>query len=227
VTDAPWKASRSKRWQAAAIAAAGYPLIEALSATYRWQAEGREHLERVEAAGRRPIMAAWHGRILPCSMFFRDRGIVVLASENFDGEWIARLLARFGFGAVRGSSSRGGARALVQLKKMVAQGRSTAFTVDGPRGPALVAQAGAVWLAKATGQPILPVHTEASRFWTARSWDRMQVPKPFSRVTMCIGAPIEVPADADEHGIEAGRVQLEEALLELMRRARALVMAGR
>jgi hypothetical protein len=223
----PWSASRAKRWQVAAIAAAGYPLLAALGATYRWQVDGREHLDRLEAAGRHPILALWHGRILPATLFFRDRGIVVLASENFDGEWIARLLARFGYGSVRGSTSRGGARALVQLKRLVEDGRTTAFTVDGPRGPALVAQPGAVWLAKATGEPILPFHVEASRSWRVRSWDRAQVPRPFSRVTMCLGAPIEVPGDADDEAVEAGRVRLQEALLGLVRRAEALASARR
>ena len=94
----------------------------------------------------------------------------------------AASCARFGFGTARGSTSRGGARALVQLRRELAAGRPAAFTVDGPRGPARVAQPGAVWLAGATGHPILPFHIEADRFWTARSWDRHEVPKPFSTV---------------------------------------------
>lgn len=227
MTPSTWRDSRAKRWQASAIAAVTSPIIEGLGLTYRWHVEGREHLQQLEVAGRHPILALWHGRILPAALFFRDRGVIVLASENFDGDWIARVLARFGYGAVRGSSSRGGVRALVQLRRLVEQGHSTAFTVDGPRGPALVAQPGAVWLAKATGQPILPFHAEATRFWTASSWDQTQVPKPFSRVTMCLGEPIEVPADADADAVEAGRIALEAALLGLMRRAADLSAADR
>ena len=106
-------------------------------------------------------MAFWHGRILPATYFFRRRGIVVITSENFDGEWIAGIIERFGYGTARGSTSRGAVKALLQLKRDMAAGKPAAFTLDGPRGPAKVAQPGAVWLAKATGNPIVPFHIEA------------------------------------------------------------------
>ena len=140
--------------------------------------------DAIVASGRQPIFAFWHGRILGGLYYFRDRGIVVITSQNFDGEWIARIIERFGFGTARGSTSRGGARALVQLRRDLAAGRPVGFTVDGPRGPARVAQPGAVWLAGATGHPILPFHVEADRFWEAPSWDRTQVPKPFATVAV-------------------------------------------
>ena len=108
-------------------------------------------------------MAFWHGRILPATIYFRRRGIVVITSENFDGEWIAGIIERFGYGTARGSTSRGGRRALLQLKRDMAAGRPAAFTLDGPRGPARVAQPGAVWLAKATGNPVVPFHLEADQ----------------------------------------------------------------
>jgi hypothetical protein len=203
--------SRGKRAQAALIAAVGVPVIEALGGTYTWREHGREHLDRLDAAGRAPIFAFWHGRVLAATLYFRDRGIVVITSENFDGEWIARIIQRFGYGTARGSSSRGGARALVRLRRDLAQGRPAAFTLDGPRGPACVAQAGAVWLAGATGHPILPFHLEASRFWTARSWDRHQIPKPGSDVAIAIEAPIMVPG-IDDEAVEAARQELERAL---------------
>src|SRR5690348_2154897 len=134
--------SRRKRFEAAAIAAIGTPLIEALGGTYHWREEGRDVLDAVAATGRQPIFAFWHGRILAATLYFRDRGIVVITSENFDGEWIARIIRRFGYGTARGSTSRGGAKALVQLRRDMREGRPAAFTVDGPRGPAGVAQAG-------------------------------------------------------------------------------------
>src|SRR5262245_41838795 len=112
-----WRTSRRMRFEAAAIPALGYPLIAALGSTFRWRSEGTEHLDAVTAAGRQPIMAFWHGRILPATLFFRDRGIVVITSENFDGEWIAGIIERFGYGTSRGSTSRGGARALLQLSR--------------------------------------------------------------------------------------------------------------
>lgn len=220
-----WHASRWKRLQIAAIAGVGTPLVRVLGRTLRWRVEGAEAYGEVLASGRRPIMAFWHGRILPATLFFRDRGIVVITSENFDGEWIARIIQRFGYGAARGSSSRGAVRALVQLKRLMADGKPTAFTVDGPRGPARVAQPGAIWLAKATGNPILPFHIEAARYWTVRSWDRTQVPQPFSDVAVVIGSPFYVAPHAGDDALEVRRQALEQELgrleqraLELMRR---------
>jgi lysophospholipid acyltransferase (LPLAT)-like uncharacterized protein len=163
MSDTPgWQQSASKRRQVALIVGVATPLVATLGRTWRFTSEGAEAYEQVLAAGERPIMAFWHGRILPGIAFWRDRGIVVMTSENFDGEWISRVIERFGFSVVRGSSSRGGAKALVQMKRLMQQGNPTAFTIDGPRGPAERAQPGAVWLAKATGQPILPFHMEST-----------------------------------------------------------------
>jgi len=197
--------------KAGAISAFGAPVIRALGATWRWHVDGYAHYESIVASGRQPIMAFWHGRILPATVFFKNRGIVVITSRNFDGEWIAGIIRRFGYGTARGSSSRGGARALVQLRRDLAEGRPVGFTLDGPRGPARVAQPGAVFLAGATGYPILPFHFESSRYWEMNSWDRTQVPKPFSRVALAIGAPQHVAGTATET-IEAARIDLERAL---------------
>ena len=218
-----WRQSRGKRLQAAAIAATGYPLVAAIGRSLRWEVEGLEHLDRVALSGRQPILVFWHGRILPATWFFRDRGIVVITSENFDGEWIARIIERFGYGTARGSTSRGGLKALLQLKRDMEQGRPAAFTLDGPRGPAYQAQPGAVWLAKATGNPVVPFHIEAARYWTLASWDRTQIPKPCSRVALVIGRPIEVPPELDEAGFELKRLEVEGALGALRDRALALV----
>jgi lysophospholipid acyltransferase (LPLAT)-like uncharacterized protein len=212
-----------QRRQAAAIAAVGGPAIAALGSTYRWRVDGLEHYEAVVASGRQPILAFWHGRILPATLFWKHKGIVVITSQNFDGEWIARIIGRFGFGTARGSTSRGGARALVQLRRDLTAGKPVAFTVDGPRGPAHVAQPGAVFLAGATGHPILPFHIEAARFWTMASWDRTQVPKPFSRVAVAIGEPIVVTETSDA-SLASGRRALEAALERS--RARAVDILG-
>ena len=200
-----------QRRRAGAISAFGAPVIRALAATWRWHVEGYARYESIVASGRQPIMAFWHGRILPATVFFKNRGIVVITSQNFDGEWIAGIIRRFGYGTARGSSSRGGARALVQLRRDLAAGRPAGFTLDGPRGPARVAQPGAVFLAGATGYPILPFHFEASRFWEMNSWDHTQVPKPFSRVALAIGAPLHVAGTAKDT-IDAARIDLERAL---------------
>jgi lysophospholipid acyltransferase (LPLAT)-like uncharacterized protein len=217
-----WRSSPSKRLQARLISTVGHPLIAALGSTFRWRAEGAEHYRGVIDGGRQPIMAFWHGRILPATVYFRKRGIVVITSENFDGEWIAGIIERFGYGTARGSTSRGAVRALVQLKRDMAAGKPAAFTLDGPRGPANIAQPGAVWLAKATGNPIVPFHIESDRHWTANSWDRTQIPKPWSNVAIAIGEPIEVPPETGETGLEQARLELEARLRTL--EARALEM---
>jgi lysophospholipid acyltransferase (LPLAT)-like uncharacterized protein len=217
--------TRGQRLQAAAIAALGTPVIDFLGASYRWHERGTEHLRVLERDGRQPIFAFWHGRILAATLYFRDRGIVVITSENFDGEWIARIIRRFGYGTARGSTSRGGVRALVQLRRDLACGRPVAFTLDGPRGPARVAQPGALWLAGATGNPIVPFHIEAATFWLAKSWDQHQVPKPGSDVAIAIGEPIDVPG-TDEAAIEASRQELERALRRVEVQARAILHRG-
>jgi lysophospholipid acyltransferase (LPLAT)-like uncharacterized protein len=220
-----WRASRFKRFQIAAIAGLGYPLINALGHTLRWRVEGLEHFDAIVRSGRQPVMAFWHGRILPATFYFRRRGIVVITSENFDGEWIARIIERFGYGTARGSTSRGARKALLQLVRDMEQGKPAGFTLDGPRGPARVAQAGAVWLAKATGNPLLPFHLEASSHWTMQSWDRTQIPKPFSTVALVIGEPLSVEIDASAAQIEIARQELERRLSAL--EDRALVLVGR
>jgi lysophospholipid acyltransferase (LPLAT)-like uncharacterized protein len=218
-----WRTSRWKRAEVAAIAGVGYHAMSMLGKTLRWKTEGFEHFDAIRSAGHHPIMAFWHGRILPATYYFRHRGIVVITSENFDGEWIARIIERFGFATSRGSSSRGALRALLQLKRDMAAGRAAGFTVDGPRGPARVAQPGAVWLAKATGHPVVPFHLEADRRWTVDSWDRTQIPQPFSTVGIVIGEPFDVAADASDADVEGARQLLEARLKALEPRAAALI----
>ena len=218
-----WRSSRIKRAQLSLIAALGYPIINALGHTLRWRTEGLEHFDAIRASGRQPVMAFWHGRILPATFYFRRRGIVVITSENFDGEWIARIIERFGYGTARGSTSRGALKAMKQLVNEMKAGRPAGFTLDGPRGPAGVAQAGAVWLASATGNPLLPFHLEASSHWSLRSWDRTQIPKPFTTVALVVGEPVEVPQGASGELLEQTRVELEKRLASLEARAVNLI----
>jgi len=217
-----WKASPVRRLEAAAISVIGYRACAALGATLKWRVEGLQHYNEIVLGGHQPIMAFWHGRILPATVYFKNRGIVVITSENFDGEWIAGIIERFGYGTARGSTSRGGAKALVQMKHDMSAGKPTGFTLDGPRGPARVAQPGAVWLSKATGNPVLPFHLEADRHWTVNSWDRTQIPKPFSTVALVVGEPFVVAHDAQDKDIEAASRRLEQRLQQL--EARALEM---
>lgn len=208
---ADWRRSPRRRAEVAAIATLGYPVVRALTSTWTWKVSGAEHVDAITNAGHHPILALWHGRILAATPYFQRRGIVAMASENFDGEWIARLLGKFGYGAARGSTSRGGPAALRQLVRDV-KAHGVAFTLDGPRGPAEVAQPGAVWLAKASGQPLLPFHSEAVSSWKLNSWDRTQIPKPFTTVAMAIREPIYVPSDADAQELEASRERMIASL---------------
>ena len=217
-----WKSSAVKRAEVTAIAAVGAPVIAALGSSLTWRAEGLEHL-RFDDGVRRPILAFFHGRVLTATYYFRNRGIVVMISENFDGEWIARIIERFGYGTSRGSTSRGGDRALLRLKRDMEQGKPAGFAVDGPRGPARQVQPGVVWLAKLTGNPVIPFHMEASSYWTLRSWDRTQIPKPFATVSLAVGTPIAVPPDADSALLEAKREEVEQALHGLEHRAADLL----
>lgn len=218
--------SFARRAQALAIGTAGYPLVRALGRTWRWRVDGGARYDELMHAGRPPILALWHGRILPATVYWRDRGIVAMTSQNFDGEWIARLMGQFGFRAARGSTSRGGSRALVQMRRELAAGHAVAFTVDGPRGPACVAQPGAVWLAAATGHPVLPFHIETDRGWRTRSWDRGVVPKPFSTVAIAIGEPLQANGTADGE-IETARRDLESRLASLATSCASMLPGGR
>lgn len=212
----------------ATIAGVGAPLLRALGGTIHWTTAGADTLAAIDRGPVPPIFALWHGRILPCMWYFRDRGIVVVTSENFDGEWIARIIQRFGFGAARGSSSRGGAKALRSLLRSIDR-KPAAFTVDGPRGPRGVVQPGVAWLAKATGAPIVPLHAEADRHWTLRSWDQTQIQRPGALVAMAIGTPIYVPRDADAEALEQARRGVEAALqttAQASREALSRALAG-
>ncbi len=214
-----WHASRSKRIQIWLIVAVFYPLMAVLARTIRWRVVGQEHLGTARADGRTPILGFWHGRILPSMYFFRGQGIVVITSQNFDGEWIARIITKFGFGTARGSSSRNASGALRELIRCLRSRREVAFTLDGPRGPFRQAKAGAVWLASATGSPILPFHVEVDRAWHLKSWDRGLVPKPFSTATIAFAEPLDVPRGLDEDGIEQYRLALEARLADAVHMA--------
>ena len=211
-----WRASRKQRTQIALISAIGYPILAALGSTYRFRVDGLEHLQAAEAIGH-PIHAFWHGRILPGTVYFKRRGIVVLTSENFDGEWIARIITKFGYGTARGSSSKGGRKALLQMVRDV-KNKPVAFPLDGPRGPASIAQLGAVWLSKVTANPIIPFHLEADRHWSLNSWDRTQIPRPFATVALVFASPFVVSADDDEGALDQARRRLESALEACERR---------
>ena len=183
-----------------------YLLIKGISRSVRWEVLcGDQAIDLIHAAGHRAVFTFWHTCIFSATWFWRRRGIVVMSSLSRDGEFVGRFIKRFGYGTSRGSSTRGSGRALALMAQCLESGLDVAFTIDGPKGPALVAKEGAVILARHTGQAILPFHITPKRCLSLRSWDRQQIPLPFTRVAVLIGEPIYVPHGAS--GEEVNRCQ--------------------
>ncbi len=161
----------------------------------------------------RPVIYVfWHRCVFPATYFWRGRQIQVMTSSSFDGEYIARIIEKFGYGAVRGSSTRGGVRALLGMHTELEAGRSVAFTIDGPRGPVYVAKPGAALLARNTGAPILPFHIALQDPWTLDSWDRFMIPRPFTTAMVRVGKLIQVPAAADSPTLAQYQAELQGTL---------------
>lgn len=196
-----------------------YILIKVIGRSIRFEIAGWEHWQAATAEGKIPIYTFWHNRVFLATYFWRRRGIVVMTSQSFDGEYIARFIQRFGYGAARGSSTRGAIGAVVEMVRLMRAGCPTAFTIDGPKGPKYVAKMGAVLLAKWTRNPILPFTVTAEKLWEVKkSWDGFQVPKLFTRARVDIAAPIFVPPEADQNLLEAKREELQSSLDEINRR---------
>ena len=189
-----------------------YFLISAIGLTVRFSTDGESHLESITRENKLPVWVTWHDRIFLTAYYLRGRGIAFMTSQSFDGEYIARFIQRFGFGAVRGSSSRGGAKGLVQMIRMMRDGIAMGMTVDGPRGPRYVAKSGAVMLAKKTGNPLLPFVIIPRRYITNKSWDKLQIPMPFTSAVVRYGEPIYVPADGDDASDMAKLAELQSTL---------------
>ena len=181
---------RRVRW----IVAAGVLLLRALALTWRFRVRHGEHLETFLRQRAAFIFALPHGHLLPLLWWHRGRGISIVISEHRDGEIIARVAERLGYRTVRGSTSRGAARALMGVIRELQSGTPVAFTPDGPRGPAGSFAPGTVVAAQRAACPILPVAADASRAWRLRSWDRFMIPKPFARVTVAYAEPARVEA---------------------------------
>jgi lysophospholipid acyltransferase (LPLAT)-like uncharacterized protein len=158
------------------------------------------------------IYCFWHRAMIPSAYHFRNMQIGIMISRSFDGECIARTVEKLGFRPVRGSSSRGGAGALMGMREELEQGHPAVFTADGPRGPLYVAKPGAVLLARNTGYKICCFHVAVERAWILKSWDRMMIPKPFSRASFYITSPLAVPATATDKELEAWRQKVQADL---------------
>ncbi len=177
----------------------------------------------------REIYCFWHQCVLACTYYYRSTGATILISQSFDGELITRVLECFGYAAVRGSSSRGGAQALRGLQAVLNANRPAIFTADGPRGPIHRAKNGPIKLAQMTGAPIGCFHLQPERCWTLRSWDRFQIPKPFTRIVVSWGPWLRVPADeaAMAEATEAWRKKLDCAIETSRARAEQFLAVGK
>jgi lysophospholipid acyltransferase (LPLAT)-like uncharacterized protein len=191
-----------RRLRVAVAATVGGGLIRLLAMTWRVTTRGGEGLREVRAAKRGAVFVVWHGELLPALWAFRGQGITALISSHADGEIIARFCATIGFRLVRGSSSRGGARALLELVRELEAGHEVAVTPDGPRGPRRAFAPGALVAAMRAGAPVIAFGVDVDRAWRFRSWDRFVLPKPFARVTVTttVATPVHATSTREAEG---------------------------
>jgi hypothetical protein len=192
----------------------GYFVVLLIGRSLRWEVFGKQNYEEAVRRGKSFIVTFWHREIFPAVWYWRQRGMVVMVSQNFDGEFITRVIHRHGYATARGSSSRGAARVLVEMVRTLRQGLEAAVTPDGPRGPRFVVKPGVVQLARLSGACILCFHIVPRRAWVFRkSWDQTEFPKPFARTAIFIAPPIEVPRHADEEQ-QAKYLQVVQSTLD-------------
>jgi lysophospholipid acyltransferase (LPLAT)-like uncharacterized protein len=200
-------------WRLSLAVRAAEWLIRLLWATVRVRVVHGERYTGARAGGGH-VTVFWHGEILGYMVHHGPDAPHALVSQSKDGEAIAQLGARFGAKTIRGSSSRGGAEALVQAIHTAQRGVHVAITPDGPRGPRHSVAPGAVKIAQRAGVPLVPVRIGYSRAWRLSSWDRFEIPKPFARATVAYGTPLRVSADARGDALAAARDALARAMAE-------------
>ncbi len=207
---------RLKFWLVSLIS---YWVIYLVGRSLRWESEGLEIFDGMRSSNRRAIYVFWHGRIFAATYFFRNQGVVVMTSQARDGEYIGRVIQRFGYGTARGSSSRGRRRALDGMIDVLQhKNNDVVFTIDGPRGPRYIAKPGAVWLAARTGFPVIPFSVCAEKKWVSRSWDRFHIPKPFSRAVVLFEPPICVKQGASAEEMAEAQQLVQRSLETLLER---------
>jgi lysophospholipid acyltransferase (LPLAT)-like uncharacterized protein len=181
-------------WRSRAALLAGRGALQLLARTWRIRVINSSAIDDLRAAKRNFIFSLWHGQLLPLLWHHRDEGVVLLISEHRDGELVARAAESLGYALVRGSTTRGADRALISVIRELQAGREVAITPDGPKGPAGKYAPGALIASQRSGAVILPIAAVADRAWRLNSWDRFMIPKPFARVTVAYGNPVNVLA---------------------------------
>ncbi len=190
-------------------------LIRLIGCSWRFRIIDEEYMTETRKTASALIFTFWHGRMLPLSYRYRNRAIHVLASQHRDGEFIGQTIRFLGFGHVRGSSTRGGAKAIRELVGKLEEGFDLGITVDGPKGPRFEVKPGPIEISKLSGAPIVPVTTGSKSHWTFSSWDAFELPKPFTEIHVRLGKPVFVPPDADGDMMEVKRKELEEILRQI------------
>jgi lysophospholipid acyltransferase (LPLAT)-like uncharacterized protein len=198
------------RWAEPIAAAVGPRLAHALAATWRYRVTGDEHLRALRAERRPFVFVLWHHSILPLLYLHRDEDVVMLISRHRDGGYLADLGERWGYRSVRGSTRRGGEVGLLGVVRALQGGAEVAITPDGPRGPAERVQPGALAAAQHADVPLIPVGARPRSAWRLQSWDRMRIPKPFTRIDVAYGPPIHV--GAGKAGMRLGMDAVADAL---------------
>jgi lysophospholipid acyltransferase (LPLAT)-like uncharacterized protein len=189
----------------------GYAIIRLIGPTLRVSVSYEDGAQKT--LDQRPLIASfWHSCMIPATYIFRDMGIRVMSSNSYDGEYRGRIIHKFGFVAVKGSSSRNAVRALLGLRRALEEGWTVAFTLDGPRGPRHQVKPGPVALARSSGLALTMFHAAVDRAWVLNTWDRLMIPMPFSRVLVRVGKLIPVPENATDEDIERYTGELQVAL---------------
>jgi len=161
----------------------------------------------------RPLIGSfWHSCLIPATYICRNLGVRVMSSNSYDGEYMGRIIHKFGFVAVKGSSSRNALRALLGLRRALEDGWTVAFTLDGPRGPRHKVKPGPVALARSSCVPLTMFHAAVDQAWVLKTWDRLMIPMPFSRVLVRFGKLIPVPASASDEDVERYTAELQSSL---------------
>jgi lysophospholipid acyltransferase (LPLAT)-like uncharacterized protein len=205
--------SRWRRMQIPVIAGAVIAIIRVLGPTLRFEELGMHHYRESRARGVPVVSAFWHRCIISATWYWRNRGVVVMNTTNFDGQWTRRVIEHFGFGTAQGSSTRGGLRGLAVMARRMEEGFDSAFTIDGPRGPRYVAKPGPVMLARKTGRPIYVFHIGVEKAHTlAKAWDLMAIPHPFSRAVIVSAPLMLVSPDADAEELKRKHEEMQSAL---------------
>ena len=195
------------------VTQATYTAISLIGPTLRYSISWEEPPAQPNATHERQVIYSfWHRAVFPSAWLWRKLGIAVMVSRSFDGEFIARTIEKLGFKAVRGSSSRGGAPALLGLKTQLEQGNLVAFTIDGPRGPKYVAKTGPVLLSSATALPMVAFYVAVQDPWVLKTWDALIIPKPFSKALVRFSKKIQVPPNADDTQMADYHRQLQSSL---------------